>query len=595
MFQVNEDNSIYVTRGDAVYLKVTADDNGEAYTFEPGEVLELKVYGKKACEDVALQKRFAVEETTQEAELVLTEEDTKIGEPINKPRDYWYSVTLNPDDNYPQTIIGYGEDGAAVFRLFPEGGEKYPADYEPIKPEDIPVVDDKLDMLSHRPVENQAIARAYIRLEADVEDVRKHATKTFNTVLDMVNDLELAVNDRCITLGYYRVNDGGAASYLICKTKENWSEQLSNGLYAYLVRDDFDTIDLRQHGCRCNGVDSDSERLNEVVGIYKNTNKNFVFDGAMVLDQPLRFDTSNITFSGKGQYSSVLRLATDTARLEFVAQSKLYNLTLCNMAIVGNGSNKVLHISGYHNIFIKNVLFGNQCTDEHPIEILGSVIFVDSCTFDGGDTELTYPTKRMILFGGAVISFLNCNIWNLKSLITTTKAFYVSVEQCWIENSERIVEYYNNGSETTYAHSVLSIMNSNLIKSGGEFYYLYSDSEYNNLTEQRVQLIGNRNYFANLDNTYLSRIVSSFSTVVLTSPDAVSYDIVDKEHVPEANIIYTGFGHNGKNGSAFLKGDTMSVKKLCLSDTHSSVKNVLYVSGNNLYFIDNDGKAHTVV
>lgn len=166
MFQVNEDNSIYVTRGDAVYLKVTAEDNGKAYTFEAGEVLELKVYGKKACNDVVLQKPFTVAEATQEVELVLTEEDTKIGEIINKPRDYWYSVTLNPDDNYPQTIIGYGEDGAAVFRLFPEGGEKYPADYEPITPEDIPVVDDELDMLSPRPVQNQVIARAFANLQA---------------------------------------------------------------------------------------------------------------------------------------------------------------------------------------------------------------------------------------------------------------------------------------------------------------------------------------------------------------------------------------------------------------------------------------------
>ena len=592
MFQVNEDLSIYVTRGDVVYLKVSADNGGKPYTFEAGEVVRLKIYGKKNAENVVLQKDFPVVHTTQGVEIILTEADTKIGSVVNKPVDYWYEVELNPYDN-PQTIIGYDEDGAKLFRLFPEGADV--PEYEPPKPEDIPIVDEELDMTSPRPVQNQAIARVFARLEADVEDIREHATKTYKTVLDMVSDLELAENDRCITLGYYSINDGGAASYLIQKSNDAWAEQLSNGLYAYLVRDDFDTIDLRQHGCHCNGVDSDSKRLNEIVGIYKSANKRFVFDGTLVLDQPIRFDTSNIAFCGKGQYSSFVRLTTDSACLEFVTGGTLYNLTLSDMSIVGNGNNKVLRISGYHNISIKNVLFNNQCTDEHPIEILGSVIFVDSCTFDGGDVEMTFPTKRMILLNGAVISFLNCNIWNLKSLITAKKAFYVSVEQCWVENIERIVEYYNNSTATTYAHSTLSVMNSNVIKSGGEFYYLFSDTDYNNLTEQRLQLVGNRNYIANIDNPYLSRMVSSFVTIILTSTDGVGYDIVDAEHVPAANVIYTGFGHNGKNGSAFLKGDTLSVKKLCLSDTYSPIKNILYVAGNNLYFIDNDGKAHTVV
>jgi hypothetical protein len=61
-------------------------------------------------------------EVTEEAELVeieLTSEDTRIGEVISKPVDYWYEVELNPDTK-PQTIIGYDKDGAKVFKLYPE-------------------------------------------------------------------------------------------------------------------------------------------------------------------------------------------------------------------------------------------------------------------------------------------------------------------------------------------------------------------------------------------------------------------------------------------------------------------------------------------
>ena len=120
MFVVNDDMSIYVTRGDMVYLKIKANKNGAPYTFQPGEVLRIKVFEKKNCEKVVLQKDFPVTAVTQGVEIVLDGNDTKIGGVISKPVDYWYEVELNPYDN-PQTIIGYDGDGTRIFRLYPEG------------------------------------------------------------------------------------------------------------------------------------------------------------------------------------------------------------------------------------------------------------------------------------------------------------------------------------------------------------------------------------------------------------------------------------------------------------------------------------------
>lgn len=164
MYIINEDNSIYATRGDIVILSVTAVNkaNNTAVTFQPGDVLRMKVYGKKNCEDVVLQKDFPVTAATSEVELFLSEEDTKIGKVISKPVDYWYEIELNPYDN-PQTIIGYDEDGAKLFRLFPEGADI--PEFVP-EPEDIAVIDTELDMASDRPVQNQAIARAFANLQA---------------------------------------------------------------------------------------------------------------------------------------------------------------------------------------------------------------------------------------------------------------------------------------------------------------------------------------------------------------------------------------------------------------------------------------------
>ena len=167
MFLVNDDLSIYATRGDIVCLNVSAvdDRSGEPYEFQPGDILQMKVYVKKDAESVVLQKDFPVPAKTNTVGVFLTEADTRIGEVISKPVDYWYEVTLNPYTN-PQTFIGYDEDGAKIFKLFPEGNE-FESDEE-ITEEDIPVVDTDLSLLSSRPVENKAIARAIALVKNDM-------------------------------------------------------------------------------------------------------------------------------------------------------------------------------------------------------------------------------------------------------------------------------------------------------------------------------------------------------------------------------------------------------------------------------------------
>ncbi len=190
MFVVNEDNSIYATRGDIVFFSVSAEDNGVAYKFQAGDLVRIKVYGKKAAENVVLQKDFPVTEDTEKVEIFLSEEDTKIGEVISKPSDYWYEVELNPLTN-PQTIIGYDEDGAKVFKLFPEGDDIPPVVVP--TPRVAAVMDDELDMTSILPVQNQAIARAVVRLESEIQDSRKALEARDNTLHARMNDVAESV------------------------------------------------------------------------------------------------------------------------------------------------------------------------------------------------------------------------------------------------------------------------------------------------------------------------------------------------------------------------------------------------------------------
>ena len=187
MFSVNEDLSIYATRGDIVFFSVGAEENGEDYKFKAGDVLRIKVFGKKDAESVVLQKDFPVEGETESVAIFLSEEDTKIGEVISKPTDYWYEIELNPFTN-PQTIVGYDEDGAKVFKLFPEGADI--PEYVP-EPEELPkAIDTEMDISSPRPVENRAITRAILQVAGDVvknEDAIKEQGETLSENISSLN------------------------------------------------------------------------------------------------------------------------------------------------------------------------------------------------------------------------------------------------------------------------------------------------------------------------------------------------------------------------------------------------------------------------
>lgn len=216
MFVVNDDMSIYLTRGDIAFFTVTADNNGVNYKFQPGDIVRIKVTEKKACENVMFQKDFPITEETERVEILLTEEETKIGEVISKPTDYWYEIELNPYTN-PQTIVGYDEDGAKIFKLFPEGRDLGPD----VEPEDIPVVDEELSLTSDRPVQNQAISRALVKINESVERAEE------NTEAAMDKTEEAARHAQVISEG--KVDKGGREQITYAMLSQEVKEAMTGG------------------------------------------------------------------------------------------------------------------------------------------------------------------------------------------------------------------------------------------------------------------------------------------------------------------------------------------------------------------------------
>lgn len=115
-----DNKTLYINRGDSATLAITGN-NGE-FEFKTGDIVYFKLTEQKNESNVILQKEITVLEDTTNVNIELEDDDTRIGDIINKPVTYWYEVSYERDGK-TQTIIGYDETGAKLFILMPEAGE----------------------------------------------------------------------------------------------------------------------------------------------------------------------------------------------------------------------------------------------------------------------------------------------------------------------------------------------------------------------------------------------------------------------------------------------------------------------------------------
>lgn len=117
-----DDKTIHINRGDRGSFKVYVLDSKtrERYTFRAGSKVSFVVVENKGyTKHDVLRKEFYVPEDTEEVEITLVAEDTKIGNMIDKKVTFWYNVVVNDD----LTIIGSDENGEKRLILYPEVGE----------------------------------------------------------------------------------------------------------------------------------------------------------------------------------------------------------------------------------------------------------------------------------------------------------------------------------------------------------------------------------------------------------------------------------------------------------------------------------------
>lgn len=116
-----EGTTIKLNRGDILNINLTIKkEDGTDYSFEEGDKITFSIYNKGKLNDKAvLLKEVQATPGATSINIYCDSEKTKIGELVNKPIDYWYEIELNNE----YTILGYDDEGAKLFKLFPEGSK----------------------------------------------------------------------------------------------------------------------------------------------------------------------------------------------------------------------------------------------------------------------------------------------------------------------------------------------------------------------------------------------------------------------------------------------------------------------------------------
>ena len=113
---IKDDGSIHLNRGDQLIITLNNDVN-----FSVGDKIKFSIMKKGNCEEILLQKTFEVETEGKIFDLVLTPEETRIGNFLKSgSMTYWYEIEYNGIN----TLTGFDTEGAKEFVLYPEAADK---------------------------------------------------------------------------------------------------------------------------------------------------------------------------------------------------------------------------------------------------------------------------------------------------------------------------------------------------------------------------------------------------------------------------------------------------------------------------------------
>ena len=282
----------------------------------------------------------------------------------------------------------------------------------------------------------------------------------YDTVADMKADTKLKAGDMAVTLGYYSVNDGGAAEYNIIDDNgydSDYYEELNNNLLAKLIIED--VINIKQLGAKeKDGTFDNSLIIKKAIkyaGEVKKVSTIFIPSGFYYCLTTIDFENDSSKFNGiniigagqnyTGNMAGTVITFNGTDDSYFIKAGLIARCNFKDFKIVGTNRNNCLSslrvsVSNFENIefagFINSVWIKNQCAyvnftrcifdnsrdnakgviiNQHYTDGRGytgdtntEYIYFNECAMDGAFHECTH----LQVYGGIFITIDKCDLCN---------------------------------------------------------------------------------------------------------------------------------------------------------------------------------------
>lgn len=261
----------------------------------------------------------------------------------------------------------------------------------------------------------------------DIKD--KKSVRTYDNVSLMKSDTTIKEGQHIKTRGYYNINDGGFAEYVIMDDDTLISDdgsihELENGLKAVLIVDK--EINIKQFGATENEEVDNTQFINKAIEYAHDKNISILIPKGIFTVNDVVILYSNTKLHGIGKYLSIIK---DTANTEkstpMITTSNFDSLTnyaeniiLSDFTITSNGIRSVYDIELYniryseiHDIYFNRLnCINNNADDLHGIKIERST----QCLTESYVNKIYNNTIRQgkILIKHSTDNYINNNeIW----------------------------------------------------------------------------------------------------------------------------------------------------------------------------------------
>lgn len=393
--------------------------------------------------------------------------------------------------------------------------------------------------------QGKVLGDAVIVLEA--ENVKKKAY-FFDTVADM-KAANLKDGDYACTLGYYSVNDGGAAKYKIVNSSNSYYEELNNELKAELVIDQ-DTIDIKQMGAQEN-----TDCSNIIQRALDLCTEVIIDKGTYIVTTPLLIHNSNILrgskenttiqFNGTGNCININGRYATVKDLKIIANTNIQSTDKVGIYVVpvqGTSENGTLTNIILESLYLRSFNKGISLDIMWQVTIRNCIIIgVGKGSSDNRNCfGISYENSGRIIsnWSGSGNIIESCCIescsyglhivggWNVTSIDTIIENCYCSIYNYnsnrtliinnWFEANEIQPELQSElimigGRKNTLVNSSVlefpnDLNNLHLIYSGGDTINKYNQKLMSNIVNEEAILTGIKSVVPTSGNTKITSL-----------------------------------------------------------------------------------------